>query len=437
MRSRARLMRNRRGIYSLLLVIFMVSSCTREEAQITEQVPEQERTEQTFLKSTITNEVLQNKLEQYTSNTGMNSILSTEQRTGSHAFIKAIATDEIVQFSDGSITTYTMKVYTQDDTGSSYTNLVVKEENGNLSEYLVRYTPSESYIKDRRSTTTYVPFDGNITLMETDGTLLNEQVVVDGTSVASRSSGGCTITIEIIWNCAANNGHQSCTAGGNYIAGMNLIISCPSGGGGGGPGGDGSTGTNGNDGGGSTGSGGTTNLPTDPAEWNLFFDLIDLLGDEDNFYFDETLIIDPELEFDTFEEFEEFFTGTEVTSEPILQDQDGTYDLSLSFTDPLGLAPTLFIVVNSTLHDDSMNQSFQLNEISTYLEGYNPMGYNVVLDYFNFSVDNNTIITINLYLTQGIDVGIGPLKVHLTDHEHYKVKFNGVTGGFIDATKIN
>lgn len=401
---------------------------------MTEQ--EFEKTEEAFLKTTISIEELQEKLAQHNEYLTLKSIFTQDESRGPDNYIKEMDTSNIVQFSDGNISTYTMKVLTQEDNSSSYTNLVIKEENDELYEFLVQYTPSEGYIQDKLSSTEYVPFDGSMALMQTDGTIIDQKDVTNGTTERAATT-ECTFSVTTIWNCAADNGHETCVAGGNYIEGVIIDISCPSstGTGGGGSG----NGTGGSTSGGGGGNGGSSNgngdLPTDPQEWDLFMNLHNLLGEDDDFYLDNTITTNPDLIFNTFQEFENYYNGFVTNGSQPVQNQDGTYDTMWTISNTIG--PTIQFIFNSTLCNNSTGQHYQLNSISMFLQGTNLLGFSAEMDYWNYYFNNDGNPVIDLYFTTGWNPKVGGIEFHVENSKHYQIVLNQFTGGLINDTEID
>ncbi len=186
---------------------------------------------------------------------------------GGDDFITEIKTDNIVEYSNDNLSTYTFYVKTQGDSISNYSKLVIKEQAGETTSYLLKYEPSDSYLSQLQNTDEFVPFDGKITYLQTDGTVLAENDVVNGDAEA-RAATTCTFSVSIIWNCAANQGHGpggNCAVGGYYVSGMNVNFSCTTTGSGSTSTGTG-TGTTGGSGGTGTNNGDPCYdcLPTDP-----------------------------------------------------------------------------------------------------------------------------------------------------------------------------
>src|SRR5690606_22874949 len=109
-------------------------------------------------------------------------------------------TSRIIEYSNDSITTYTMTVITSDQDTEKFTNIVLKEDKGVVTTYLLRYTPTEQWKEDALNGEKG-PFSGVISILDTDGTVLFEAEVEDYMEINSTSFSACSATIEPMIYC--------------------------------------------------------------------------------------------------------------------------------------------------------------------------------------------------------------------------------------------
>lgn len=265
-----------------------------------------------------------------------------------------VNTERIVEFSGESVTTYTFNVKTSNEENESFTNLILFERNGQSGEIIFKYTPTTEWVNELANGNK-TPFSGTLSLMSTDGDVIQTDEVIDGEPQGKVAP--CLFTAIPIWiDCYGAS--CPCPDGNGYLGGWDISVSCgPAGGGGG-------TGSGGGDptGGGGSGSPyGGGDLPTDPLEWDLFFGLLNLRGPNDYFNLEDP---NPYIsqEYDDFEEFETVFNGLENYEVFLINNQDGTHTTHYSFD--AGLS-NINVFVKQTLRNTSNNQGYQLHSITT------------------------------------------------------------------------
>lgn len=182
------------------------------------------------------------------------SLFSNAAHKGGDDYIQSIDSTYIIQFTNDTLTTYTLRVSTLDDENYSYSNLIIRSLNGETEEFIAHYAPTETW-QEAHDSGEYLEYDGVFELTDVDGEKIGSNVEGKGTTMY------CTFSVEPnITPCYG----ESCPCPPPYngtLNGYNVIITCQSvptggssgggtGGGGDGPGDD------------PTGPGG--GLPTDP-----------------------------------------------------------------------------------------------------------------------------------------------------------------------------
>lgn len=124
-------------------------------------------------------------------------------------FITGVDTENVIEYTNGDVTTYTLRLYTQTDDFNNFTNGIVKSQNGEVATYIYRYIPSAKYVIQKSlSQDDFITYDGLLQLLNTDGSLITEQEIEDG--VSKRTTTGCEPSIVASggrWRCAAGNQH--------------------------------------------------------------------------------------------------------------------------------------------------------------------------------------------------------------------------------------
>lgn len=124
-------------------------------------------------------------------------------------FITGVDTENVIEYTNGDVTTYTLRLYTQTDDFNNFTNGIVKSQNGEVATYIYRYIPSAKYVIQKSlSQDDFITYDGLLQLLNTDGSLITEQEIEDG--VSKRTPTGCEPSIVASggrWRCAAGNQH--------------------------------------------------------------------------------------------------------------------------------------------------------------------------------------------------------------------------------------
>lgn len=195
---------------------------------------------------------------------------------GEDDYIRAIDSTYIIQFSNDTLTTYTLRVSTLDDENYSYSNLIIRLIDGETEEFVAHYTPTPEW-QAAHMNGEVLPYEGTLELTDTTGVKIGENAD-NGTE--SKVSATCGFGLEPVWT-DCHGASCPCTDGGGYQSGYNIIlVPCiQNEGGGGNDGNDGDHGGGGGSGGGS--GGGNNGLPTDPMGYmGLVSDYFYLTSDE-------------------------------------------------------------------------------------------------------------------------------------------------------------
>ncbi|SMC78839.1 hypothetical protein [Moheibacter sediminis] len=130
---------------------------------------------------------------------------------GNDAFVTAVDTTSIVQIVSGDITTFTLHVNTLDDELYAYSNLVIRLEEGKITESILHYNPTAdwqtAYNRGER-----LPYEGDLTVTDING--------------EARGTGGAGCMLEI--QIACYGGSCPCTDGNGQT--IYVQISCGGGG---------------------------------------------------------------------------------------------------------------------------------------------------------------------------------------------------------------
>lgn len=181
------------------------------------------------------------------STSGQSVLFTNLVHKGGENYIQAIDSSYIVQFTNDTLTTYTMRVRTLDDGKYTYSNLIVRSFNGKTEEFVAHYSPTEDW-QAAHDNGEYEPYEGLFKLTDING----EDIAGKGATLY------CTFSVEPnITPCFGSS--CPCPDGNGYQNGYNVIVTCsyvPTGGGGG-------SGEGNDQGDDPTGPGG--GLPTDPV----------------------------------------------------------------------------------------------------------------------------------------------------------------------------
>lgn len=124
-------------------------------------------------------------------------------------YIVSIDSTAVTEIINDSLTTYTLRVYTQDEENYAYSNLIIKEVNSEIEEYIAHYTPTPEW-QAAYDSGNYTDYQGEIAMSDTDGNDLGET-----------GKSPCTFSIESAMVCTCE-GHImgdpvcTCTTFTNY-----------------------------------------------------------------------------------------------------------------------------------------------------------------------------------------------------------------------------
>lgn len=230
----------KRTLYLLLLcVVGLVFSCSEDDSL--KGIPEKEKAGTGYKRSVISFHDMKAKLS---GSPGKSlSLFSNIANKGGDDYILEIDSTYIIEYSNDTLTTYTMKVSTLDDELYSFSNLIIKLSNGEAEEYVSHYSPSAAW-QAAHDSGEYLPYEGELALVDLNG----EDTLPQGKAVY------CSFSLEPIYD------PDGCSCGGGTVIGYELVVSCRttsdgSPNGNGGNGGPGDPGNNPPPGGG---------MPTDP-----------------------------------------------------------------------------------------------------------------------------------------------------------------------------
>jgi hypothetical protein len=411
-----------------LITFFFLLSCQKEEATSIKE--HNHGIEQKYSKSNIDFDTFKMKfLDRYENQIADH--FSPLGNKGGDDYIVEVNTDRIIEFTNDSISTYTFNVVTSDQDYESFTNLIYFERDNQVGEVIFKYSPTEEWINELANGNK-APFSGTLSLMSTEGEVIQADEVIDG--VPQGKVAPCLFSAIPIWvDCYGAS--CPCPDGNGYLGGWDITVSCgPAGGGG--SGGNGGTGGGGGPGGGGGSPYGGGDLPTDPLEWNLFFDLKGIMGENDSFYLDHTLTPHPDLIFDTFEDFEAAINGFEVDNSEVIEIQDGTYNTMWTLS--TSVFPDIQFIINSTLCDNGTGQQYQLNRIDAFLIGNQYVECFLELNAFYYhGVNTNNRAEIELFFDFGVDTQVGNFPFHISVSKHYMIEIDIYSGWLMNDIELD
>lgn len=165
-------------------------------------------------------------------------------KKGGDDYIVSIDSTYVTEIINDSLVTYTLRVYTKDEENYTYSNLVIKNLNDDVEEYIIHYIPTPEW-QIAYNAGNHIDYQGEIILTDTNGNN------IEGTSKAP-----CTFSIESVVVCTCEGHVQpdtscTCTTFTDYYY---LKMTCGNGSPNGGGSGNGS----------GSGDGGDFGLPTLP-----------------------------------------------------------------------------------------------------------------------------------------------------------------------------
>lgn len=211
----------KKTIYYLLLccTVGLLFSCVEDDG-INE--PEaSEKFHNGYQRSIVSFEDMRSKLS--STNGHALSLFSTVSNKGGDAYIQEIDTTYIIQYSNDTLATYTMRVRTLDEENYSYSNLIIRSLSGETEEFIAHYLPTAEW-QTAHNNAENTPYEGEVIMTDTQG----RQALGDTIN--------CTFSLEPIYD------PDGCSCGGGTIIGYSLVLTCNSVPGLGGGGGNGGTG---------------------------------------------------------------------------------------------------------------------------------------------------------------------------------------------------
>lgn len=415
----------------LLMSTFLFVSCQKEESEVVDV--HRHSKEQNYSRSNINFEDFKANFLDKHENKIRNHFLPHGNKGGDD-YILDINTDRIVEFTNDSVSTYTLNVVTSDQDYESFTNLIYFENNNNVGEVIMKYTPTAGWLSEL-SNGNKLPFSGTLSIMSSDGEVMQTDEFVDGVPQGRPSP--CVFSAFPIWvDCHGSD--CPCTDGGGYFGGWSINSSCggmTGGGGGSGGGSGGGAGGGGGGTGGGSGNGGG-DLPTDPIEWALFMKLSNMMGPEDYFILPSPVTPHPDFLFDNFNQFETFISNYSLDNIEVLDIQDGTHNTSWTLSNNIG--PDIQFIINSTLCNNNTGQQYQLNSLMGFLTNNDSYGLKMNLNHFYYNgVNSNNLAEINIYFEWGIDTQIGFIPVHIMIRKHYLIEIDIYSGWVMNTTEID
>ncbi len=253
----------KKTIYFLLLCVAgILFSCSEDEGLYKHATEQETALKSGYKKSIVSFEDMKSKLS--LSKGRALSLFSNLANKGGDDYIQKIDSIYIIQFSNDSLTTFTMGVSTLDDENYSYSNLIIRLMDGETEEFIAHYSPTEEW-QTAHNNGEYLPYEGTLHVTNTDGIS-----ILDNNEESSQGKlSTCYFALESEHvECTGNSNTCPCTDG-NGTTNYSITLVCDgSAGGGGSPPDYGDPGNGGGSGG--SGSGGNgPDLPTDPTEWTL------------------------------------------------------------------------------------------------------------------------------------------------------------------------
>lgn len=194
-------------------------------------------------------------------------LFSNVANKGGDDYIHSIDSTYIIQYSNDTLTTFTMGVSTLDDGNYSYSNLIIRLMDGETEEFIAHYSPTEEW-QTAHDNGEYLPYEGNLYLTNSQGF----SILDDSENGTQGKLSLCHFELETTWEACYGEGCPCPDYNGMTYYKVVLVCSGSSGGGtppdygdpGNPSGGGGGSGT----GGSGTGDNGP-GLPTDPTEWTM------------------------------------------------------------------------------------------------------------------------------------------------------------------------
>lgn len=231
-------------------------------------------------------------------------LFSNVANKGGDDYIHSIDSTYIIQYSNDTLTTFTMGVSTLDDGNYSYSNLIIRLMDGETEEFIAHYSPTEEW-QTAHDNGEYLPYEGNLYLTNSQGF----SILDDSENGTQGKLSLCHFELETTWEACYGEGCPCLDYNGMTY--YKVVLVCSGSSGGGTPPDYGDPGTPSGGGGGSgTGDSGTGDngpgLPTDPTEWALMMLENEL---EDNLF----LLMDiPCSQFDKWESLINYYIPMDV-----------------------------------------------------------------------------------------------------------------------------
>lgn len=146
---------------SLLFSFLVLNSCYDDEFQIPSE------SKDSFQKRIVSFAEMKAKLK--TKNIEPLGILPDVANKGKEDYIQAIDSTYIIEYSNDSLITYTIKVNTLDDEYYEFSNLVIKIENNKTEKFILHYNPSDEWMYNFLNYGTYDNYEGELQLTDTQG----------------------------------------------------------------------------------------------------------------------------------------------------------------------------------------------------------------------------------------------------------------------------
>lgn len=215
----------KRTIYLFLLCMAgVLFSCSEDDFK---QSHGHDHTAETGLyqKKTISYEKLKAKLKDKPV-----SLLSGISHKEGDDYIRSIDSTTIVEISEGDLTTYTLKVSTQDDDDYYLSNLIIKEEADSILEVIVHYQPTDAWIAAFENHE-LIEYDGEIRVFNMQGEDISEG------GVSEKMYCSYSVITESYCTCEGHpEGAPNCTCT-TFENGYSIVLNCGYSGGGSGTGG--------------------------------------------------------------------------------------------------------------------------------------------------------------------------------------------------------
>lgn len=207
--------------FLLICIIGILFSCKEDEGVLNPH--SHEKSHQEYKRSIVSFQDMKAKLE---NSSGLSVVLfNNVSSRGGDDYIQKIDSSYILQLTNDTLTTFTMKVITKDEEDYAYSNLIIRTFNGKTEEFIAHYSPTTEW-QEAHDNGEDLEYEGAFDLFDTNG-----NPILIGSEEGSEARGGGCWGIETTWE-ACYGATCPCTDGNGTIT-YNVVFLCETGGGGG------------------------------------------------------------------------------------------------------------------------------------------------------------------------------------------------------------